>query len=129
MTSTAAEYEAACDFLQYLMSDRVQRRTMNTSSVRRDILAAYVVENPGSSEEPRFQFMKNGRINLAGRPDGSSFLPEYMEIMEGGEPDPWAYKYIRRIISEEAGAYFAGDKSAEEAAEIIQRRVWLYLNE
>jgi ABC-type glycerol-3-phosphate transport system substrate-binding protein len=128
VTATAAEYEAACDFLQYLMSDRVQRRTMNTSSVRRDILAAYVVENPGSSEEPRFQLMKNGRINLAGRPDGSSFLPEYMEIMEKGVAYP-SDGPIWRIVSEEAGAYFAGDKSAEEAAEIIQRRVWLYLNE
>ena len=129
MTATTDKYEVACDFLQYLMSDRVQRRIMNTSSVRRDIFTTYVVENPGSSEEPKFLSIKGGYTPLTGRPDGSSFLPEYMEIMEGGEPDPWAYKYIRRIISEEAGAYFAGDKSAEEAAEIIQRRVWLYLNE
>ncbi|MCI9278857.1 MAG: extracellular solute-binding protein [Lachnospiraceae bacterium] len=129
VTATTDKYEVACDFLQYLMSDRVQRRIMNTSSVRRDIFTTYVVENPGSSEEPKFLSIKGGYTPLTGRPDGSSFLPEYMEIMEGGEPDPWAYKYIRRIISEEAGAYFAGDKSAEEAAEIIQRRVWLYLNE
>ena len=49
--------------------------------------------------------------------------------MEKGTSGEEASGQIRRIISEEAGAYFAGDKSAEEAAEIIQRRVWLYLNE
>ena len=51
-----------------------------------------------------------------------------MEIMEKGVAYP-SDGPIWRIVSEEAGAYFAGDKSAEEAAEIIQRRVWLYLNE
>ena len=36
---------------------------------------------------------------------------------------------ISRIIYEEAGAVFAGDKTSEEAAEIIQRRVQLYIQE
>lgn len=33
------------------------------------------------------------------------------------------------IVKEEAAAYFAGDKTAEETAEIIQNRVQMYLNE
>ncbi|MCD7738946.1 MAG: extracellular solute-binding protein [Lachnospiraceae bacterium] len=37
--------------------------------------------------------------------------------------DIWA------IISEETAAYFAGEKSAEEAAQVIQSRVWLILQE
>lgn len=129
VTAAAAQQEAACDFLLYLMSEKVQRTTMNVTSVRKDVLSAYVVEDPGSSEEPRFQFMKGGIIPLTGRPDGSSFLPEYMEIMENGVMAPNASHQIRNIVSEEAAAYFAGDKSAMEAAEIIQSRVWLYLNE
>ena len=38
-------------------------------------------------------------------------------------------KDISNIIFEEAGAFFAGDKTAKEAAEIIQNRVALLLNE
>ncbi|MCH5349418.1 MAG: extracellular solute-binding protein [Oscillospiraceae bacterium] len=36
---------------------------------------------------------------------------------------------IREIVNEEASAYFAGSRSAEQAAELIQNRVKLYLNE
>lgn len=36
---------------------------------------------------------------------------------------------IQYIVWEEAGAYFAGERSAEEAAEIIQNRVSIYLSE
>ena len=129
VTAATEKYEIACDFLEYLMSERVQRTTMSVSSVRRDIFMTYVVEEPGSSREPRFIIKKRHYFPLTGRPDGRSFLPEYMQIMEKGTSGEEASGQIRRIISEEAGAYFAGDKSAEEAAEIIQRRVWLYLNE
>ncbi len=129
VTAATEKYEIACDFLEYLMSERVQRTTMSVSSVRRDIFMTYVVEEPGSSREPRFIIKKRHYFPLTGRPDGRSFLPEYMQIMEKGTSGEEASGQIRRIVSEEAGAYFAGDKSAEEAAEIIQRRVWLYLNE
>lgn len=126
VTAVTEKYEVVCDFLQYLMSERAQR---SVASVRRDILSTYVVEDPGSSEGPYFLVKKRTINPLGGKPDGSSFLPEYMEIMENGISDEGASSQIRSIVSEEAGAYFAGDKSAEEAAEIIQRRVWLYLNE
>lgn len=36
---------------------------------------------------------------------------------------------IREIVSEEASAYFAGNKSAQQTAEMIQNRVTLYLTE
>ena len=36
---------------------------------------------------------------------------------------------IVNIIEEEAGAYYAGQKTAEEVADIIQSRVSIYLSE
>ena len=35
---------------------------------------------------------------------------------------------IMDIVSEETGAFFAGDKTAEETANVIQNRVQLYLD-
>ena len=37
--------------------------------------------------------------------------------------------YIRSILQEEAAAYFAGDKTAEETARVIQSKVQLILEE
>ena len=36
---------------------------------------------------------------------------------------------IKNIINEEASAFFSGQKTAEEVAEIIQNRVNVYINE
>ena len=44
--------------------------------------------------------------------------------LEGGRSQT-----IINIVTEEAGAYFTGQKSAEEVAEIIQSRVEIYVNE
>ena len=39
------------------------------------------------------------------------------------------YYEIFDIVYEESGAYFAGDKTEQEVAHIIQSRVQLYLDE
>ena len=42
------------------------------------------------------------------------------------------YRYseeVHEIISEEAKAYFSGQKSAKEVADIIQSRLTIYINE
>ena len=36
---------------------------------------------------------------------------------------------VEKIINEEAAAFFGGQKTAEEVAELIQNRVTTYLNE
>ena len=36
---------------------------------------------------------------------------------------------LMEIISDEAGAFFAGEKTAEETARLIQNRVQLYMAE
>lgn len=36
---------------------------------------------------------------------------------------------LMEIINDEAGAFFAGEKTAEETAQIIQNRVQLYMAE
>lgn len=38
-------------------------------------------------------------------------------------------KEILDIVTEVAGAYFAGDKSLDETVQLIQNRVTLYVNE
>ena len=88
-----------------------------------------IVEGEEDGEGP-FLMVGNRSITLLeGRPDGKSFLPEYLEIMERGSSIDTQTRGISAIIMEEAGAFFHGDKSAEDAAKVIQNRVWLYLNE
>ncbi len=119
-------YEIAVDFLNYLLSKEIQS-DFGTSSVRRDVLTEGVAERAGDT--PVFRQGGNNVIPLEGKPDGSSYLQEYMELVERGTPETWTITGIRSIVMEEALAFFNGDKSAEAAASLIQNRVQLYLDE
>ena len=41
----------------------------------------------------------------------------------------YADSNLSDIVAEEAGAYFAGDRTIERTVELIQNRVYLYVNE
>ena len=49
--------------------------------------------------------------------------------MDSLTPYETQYDFIRGIITEEADAYFTGDKTVEIVAQNIQSRVQLYLDE
>lgn len=51
------------------------------------------------------------------------------DLLQSGSVSEGFHEAILRIVSEEAGAYFSGSKSAEQVAEIIQNRVQLYMAE
>ena len=63
------------------------------------------------------------------KPDGTSYLEEYLAFVENCEPTPYWPQDIRSIIGEEISPFFEGKKSAAEVADVIQRRVQLYLDE
>lgn len=131
--STGAEHrEIIDDFLNYLVEYETQRRYC-TDWVRRDVLQDCVKEQVEMYGEkapiPVFVMGEREVIPLTGREDGTSYLPEYLELLEQCIPRKTEWNTIRNIVREEAAAFFAGDKSAHEAAEIIQNRVQLYLEE
>ncbi len=119
-------FETAADFLNYLLSGEVQRRKMTTGTVRRDVLTAGVEV---ISEGPVFKLGGRMVTPLEGKPDGDSWLQEYMDLLDQGVPMAEEYSEIEMIMTEEAAAFFSGDKDAAEAAEIVQSRVQLYLDE
>ena len=50
-------------------------------------------------------------------------------LLENARPNNWHVQEIKSILSEELAPYFAGDKTAEQAAEILNNRVQIYLDE
>ena len=63
------------------------------------------------------------------RPDGTSYLPEYLAFMDSCRLSTGLTDPIVDIIWEEAEAFFAEDKDVQKVADIIQSRVQTYLNE
>lgn len=108
---------------------------MDTSgcSVRMEVLSSYRVSsfmgensvvhyNPDDPEDQRFYM-------IAVKPDGTSYVEEFLEFVKSCTPKPYCPPQISDILWEEGKVYFESSRSAEETADVIQRRVWLYLEE
>ncbi len=79
-------------------------------------------------QSPEGEYLWRGE-RLSVPEDGSTSLHRAISFLESCVPAPALHPDLMDIISEELDAYFSGDKSARQAAEIIDRRVQVYLDE
>ena len=70
---------------------------------------------------------------VAAQKEYASFTQEQVDrivsFVESVNKRGYYNEAISNIISEEAGAYFSGQKSARDVASVIQSRVQVYVNE
>lgn len=99
--------------------------------LRRDILRNCVEDAYPGELHPQARFyMSNGIIRcLECKPDGTSYVEEYIAFMDSCILMPPEDEAIADIVMEEAEPYFAGNKDLDTVIEIIQNRVQLYLDE
>lgn len=71
----------------------------------------------------------SGWMHIYENPEGGIWMEEYIEFMNSCVPMRRGTAEIEKILEEEAGSFFAGDKDAQAVAELIQNRVQNYLNE
>lgn len=129
MNAETKHYELAAGFLKDIWSAEVQKG-LGTSTVRRDLLTAGVADrHPANEGGPVFLLNERNVILLDGKADGTSWLQEYMELLDQGKPAGWWSTKLQGMILEEAAAFFNGDRSASDTAQILQNRIQNYLDE
>lgn len=125
----AADMDMVYKYIQYLFDEENQRKA-GVDTVRRDILNSFVIYRDWDSGSPwAFSLGDGAYIILEYKPDGTSYLEDYLEYIDSCVPAPTGTQEIKAIISEETEAYFAGEKDLDRTVDVIQRRVQLYLNE
>ncbi len=85
-------------------------------------------EKDESSEDAYFQDYTSGK-QVKKKPMTQEEAKEFYDYVLSIDTMYEAETDIQNIISEEASAFFSGQKTAEEVAEIIQNRVNVYINE
>ena len=123
--------EDIADFLNLLLSDEMQLNAFYVPATRSGI------ENNSSTSidtDGNTYYMRRTNEGVsrewAKKPDGSSYMPDVLDFLERLEGDSNPYsQQIWNIVSEEAGPFWAGSKTAEEAAAVIHNRVQLLLDE
>ena len=133
INANSSHIEGAWEFLAYMMSEEVQRTLQNPMAATNRAVCIETLER-------EVQWLKKGNIKEDGYGRRWSSeditddkVAEYISMRDRAEPgddeEDRRMKPIWQIIWEESEAYFVGDKSIEEVADIINNRVQLYLDE
>ena len=128
VNADTSNLEAVKDCIAYLYSYESQ---MSSSTVRKDVADDQIVYDSGEQQwilKIIFGHTESWMWPDKG-PNGDSLKEEYLAFLENCEPAPYCPQAIKDIVEEESSQFFDGDRSAKETAEVIQRRVQLYLDE
>ncbi len=116
-----------------LLLDYEKQFTVMGCCVRRDVAENKVVRDEFSGElkilagKPSSEMAPKNKMEL--KPDGTSYLEEYLAFLDSCEPMPEYPSRISSILWEELDGYFSGTRNVEDTVDIIQNRVQLYLDE
>lgn len=136
--SARSENEAgAWDFARYYLTEEYQKSLEIGLPVRKDLFEewareetrrSYYMDENGERVEYDLTLYRNGE-EIVVPPLDQGQLEELIAYVESVTTTPFEDTNVMNIINEEMGAYFAGQKTAEMTAKLIQNRVQLYLNE
>ena len=139
--STTSDPEGCWEFLRTFYLDDYQERDCNYFPISKKALQkladramnppvhTYVDIDGNEVTEPEttafFLNEQQVKIPVPTQED----VDKVLKMLESVDVKASVDSKISEIVNEEAGAYFAGQKSAEETADIIQRRVRVYISE
>ena len=138
VNANTANKDAIQSFITYLLDYDSQFTVKTHSPVRKDVLRDRVnvrKRNPWNDEDDemvctiQISTSNPTYIMLPLKPDGSSYLEDFMAFAEGCGPKPYCPEAITDILAGELNSFFNGDKTAKDTAEIIHRKVQLYFDE
>ena len=133
-----SKYPDACwSLVSQLLSDDYQNNYSWQLSVRKDLVEKqaqdamqppyYTDENGNKVEYEQTTWVNGEEVKM--EPLTQEQVDYFMNIINSVDG---SYNYddeLVTVVSEEAAAFFAGQKSAEEVAKLIQSRVQIYVNE
>lgn len=128
VNARASQYQAIKQYITFLLSYENQYTLKNP--LRRDVFENRLTKDPvtGMYYMP-ISLDDSVFIKVQPKPDGSSYLEEYLLFLDNTEAYHNPYPEISSIIGNELASYLDSSKTAKEAASIIQNRVQLYLDE
>jgi multiple sugar transport system substrate-binding protein len=125
ISKESSDQEAAWDLIRFLISEETQssRSIYSWVPIHRAALEKRNEELFEHSEKG-YDDSDNYRVRMT-----QEDIDLYMEMTDSISGLMGKDRRIIAIVQEEAAAYFAGAKSAEEVAAIVQDRVTTYVNE
>lgn len=137
LSSRSANIDGAWEFVRYYLTDEYQDNLEYEIPVSKKAYDAWVAEGTekpyyidenGDKQEYDDTFYMNGE-EIALPVLTQDQVDDISEYIQSVNKLAYYNEDVLNILNEEAAAYFAGQKTAEDVAAIIQSRVQIYVNE
>ncbi len=128
VNQNAMEKEGVKELVNYLLSLESQQLLSQSISVRADIPSAQVAYNE-AGKTYYWKSANNTGYQLPAKADGTSYLEEYVELLEKAVPMAFDSEEVFNLVMEDADSYFHSDKDLDTVVDAIQKRVQIYLDE
>jgi len=120
--------EAAWKFIQYLLSDDFQlHEELSGYPLKKSALEKRIEKESKKSGTMAFGGELELTYNLRHKTDDE--INAFYEMVNRAEKVRYLDKQIDEIIREEVGAYFSGNKTVNEVADVVENRVGIYIKE
>lgn len=128
VTVNAKDTKGIEAYLEYFLGDQIQDICQNHTELTNSVLSVRRFHEDEIELSPEGEYLWRGE-KLSVLKDGSTSLQRAISFLESCIPAPTLHPELMKIISEELEAFYAGDKSARQTAEIIDGRIQVYLDE
>ncbi len=137
LSAKSKNLDGAWEFIRYYLTDEYQKALRWGLPVSKDAFMErskealekdyYIDENGNKVETEEYFWINEESIEIA--PLTQKQLDEIVTFVQSVTKRQYYNQDVQNIISEEAEAFFTGQKSAKDVATVIQSRVQLYVNE
>lgn len=124
INASSQNKEGAWAFIQYLLSEEVQRQIAEDAFPVDKEIFQEAVNNVDKELVYGYDRYSGREIYIT-----DESIADCLAWIDRGKPSPTQTEYILGIVEEEAAFYFMGDKSIKEISDTIENRVRLYLME
>lgn len=137
ISAKSGNQDGAWEFMRYFLTDEYQEQLQNGFPVQKDVFEEkaaearnkpyYIDENGNKVEYDETYWMNDESITL--EPMTQEQIDQVVNMVYSVNKVSYYDENVSNIINEEIGYFFNDQKSAQEVAETIQRRVQVYVDE
>lgn len=137
LSSKSKNLEGAWDFIRYYLTEEYQEtlewcfpvmKSVFDEKAKEALERPYWIDENGNKVEYDNYFNINGESVML-EPLNQEQVDQLIDVVTSANRRNYYNTDIENIISEEAAAFFEGQKSAQEVAQIIQSRAQVYVDE
>ena len=137
LSARSANLEGAWEFARYYLTDEYQQtlewgmpvsRTVFMEKAQEALERPYYLDENGNKVQYAETFSMNGE-SIELDPMTQEQIDQVVAFIESVNTRSYYNQDISKILEEEVEAYFTGQKSAQEVAQVIQSRAQIYVSE